>query len=61
MNINDQLKFNEHISILCFKAAMHLNALSRLQKCMGKSEKKQLLTVSFSQTLIIVISALSSQ
>ena len=60
-NINDQLKFNEHISILCSKAATQLNALSRLQKYMGKSEKIQLLTVSFSQTLIIVISALSSQ
>ena len=40
ININDQLKFNEHISVLCSKAAMQLNALSRLQKCMGKSEKE---------------------
>ena len=32
INIDDQLRFNEHISILCFKAAMQLNALSRLQK-----------------------------
>ena len=30
INIDDQLKFNEHISILCSKAAMQLNALSRL-------------------------------
>ena len=40
INIDDQLKFNEHISVLCSKAAMQLNALSRLQKCMGKSEKE---------------------
>ena len=39
INIDDQLKFNEHISILCSKAAMQLNTLSRLQKYMGKSEK----------------------
>ena len=36
INIDDQLKFKEHISILCSKAAMQLNALSRLQKYMGK-------------------------
>ena len=29
-NIDHQLRFNEHISIPCFKAAMPLNALSRL-------------------------------
>ena len=40
INIDDQLRFNEHISILCSKAAMQLNALSRLQKYMGKSEKE---------------------
>ena len=40
INIDDQLKFNEHISILCSKAAMQLNALLRLQKYMGKSEKE---------------------
>ena len=39
INIDDQLKFNEHISILCSKAAVQLNALSRLQKYMKKSEK----------------------
>ena len=38
INIDDQLRFNEHISILCSKAAMQLNVLSRLQKYMGKSE-----------------------
>ena len=40
INIDDQLKFNEHISILCSRAAMQLNALSRLQKYMGKAEKE---------------------
>ena len=43
ININDQLKFNEHISVLCSKAAMQLNALSRLQKYMGKSEKEAII------------------
>ena len=43
INIDDQLKFNEHISILCSKAAMQLNALSRLQKYMGKSEKEAII------------------
>ena len=42
INIDDQLKFNEHISILCSKAVMQLNALSRLQKYMRKSEKETL-------------------
>ena len=40
INIDDQLKFSGHISILCSKAAMQLNALSRLKKYMGKSEKE---------------------
>ena len=43
INIDDQLKFNEHISVLCSKAAMQLNALSRLQKYMGKSEKEAII------------------
>ena len=29
INIDDQLKFNKHTSILCSKAAMQLDALSR--------------------------------
>ena len=40
-NIDHQLRFNEHISIPCFKAAMPLNAVSRRQKYMGKSEKEK--------------------
>ena len=41
--IDNQSRFNEHISILCSKAAMQLNALSRLQKYMGKSEKEAII------------------
>ena len=52
INIDDQLKFNQHISILCSKAAMQLNALSRLHKYMRKSEKEAIIAVSFSQTLV---------
>ena len=40
INIDDQLKFNEHISILCSNAVMQLNAHGRLQKYMGKLEKE---------------------
>ena len=43
INIDDQLKFNEHISILCSKAAVQLKALSRLRKYMGKSEKEAII------------------
>ena len=43
INIDDQLGFNEHISILCSKATMQLNALSKLQKYMGKSEKEAII------------------
>ena len=43
INIDDQLRFNEHISILCSEAAMQLNALSRIQKYMGKSEKEAII------------------
>ena len=41
--IDDPLRFHQHISNLCLclcsKVSMYLNALSRLQKYMGKSEK----------------------
>ena len=43
INIDDQLRSNEHISTLCSKAAMQLNALVRLQKYMGKSEKEAII------------------
>ena len=38
ITINDRLRFDQHISNLCPKAAMKLIALGRLQKYMGKSE-----------------------
>ena len=44
INIDDQLKFNEHISILCSKATMQLDALSRLQEYMGKAEKEAIIS-----------------
>ena len=34
-----QIKFNEHISTICSKVTMQLNAVYRLQKYMGKTEK----------------------
>ena len=34
-----QLRFNQHMSVFCFKAAMQLNTLSSLQRFMGKVEK----------------------
>ena len=43
INIDDQLRFNEHISILCSKTTMQLNALSRLHKYMEKSEKEAII------------------
>ena len=55
INIDDQLKFNEHISVLCSKAAMQLNALSRLQKYMGKSEKEAIINSFILSYSIIVL------
>ena len=39
VEIDYQIKFNEHISTLCSKASMQLNALYRPQRFMGKTEK----------------------
>ena len=39
ITIDDRLRFDQHIWNLCSEAAMQLNALGRLQKYMGKSEK----------------------
>ena len=39
ITIDDRLRFDQHISDLCSKAAMQLIALGRLQKYMGKLEK----------------------
>lgn len=35
IEIDHQLRFNKHISTLCSKVAMQLNALSRLQRFIG--------------------------
>ena len=43
IKIDNQLKFSKNISILCSKATMQLNTLSRLQKYMGKSEKETII------------------
>ena len=40
INIDDQLRFNEHISILCSKAGMQLNALSSSPEIHGKVRKR---------------------
>ena len=39
VEIDNQLSFNQHISKLCFKAAMQLNAICRLAKYMGNKKK----------------------
>ena len=39
VEIDYQIKFNEHISTLCSKAVMQLNPLYRLQRYMGKTGK----------------------
>ena len=39
IDIDNQLTFNQHISKLCSKAAMSLNAICRLPKFMGNKEK----------------------
>ena len=44
INIDNKLKFDDHISELCKKASMQLNAISRLQKFMGQKEKEAIIT-----------------
>ena len=39
ITIDNKLNFEEHISELCKKTSMQLNAISRLQKFMGKKQK----------------------
>ena len=43
VEIDYQIKFNEHISTLCSNTAVQLNALYRLQKYMGKTEKNAII------------------
>ena len=40
---DNKLNFEEHISELCKKASMQLNAISRLQRFMGKEQKEALI------------------
>ena len=40
VQFDNQIKFKNLISTLCFKAAMQLNALYKLQRYMGKTEKE---------------------
>ena len=40
MTIGNKLNFKEDISVLCKKTSLQLNAISRLQKYMGKKEKE---------------------
>ena len=42
ITIDDRLRFDQHISNLCSKAAMQLNALGRLKKYMGNLKKWRL-------------------
>ena len=39
VEIDHQLRFNQHISTLCPKTPMELDALSRLQRVIGRAEK----------------------
>ena len=39
ITIGNKLNFEEDISVLCKKTSLQLNAISRLQKYMGKKER----------------------
>ena len=54
ITIDDRLRFDQHISNLCTKAAVQLNALDRLQKCMGKLQKVAIVS-SFIYAKILTI------
>ena len=43
ITIDNKLNFEGHISELCKKASMQLNAISRLQRFMGKEQKEALI------------------
>ena len=43
ITIDNKLYFEEHVSELCKKASMQLNAISRLQRFMGKEQKEALI------------------
>ena len=54
ITIDDRLRFDQHISNLCSKAAMQLNALGRFQKFMRNLKKWRLSIVLFMQIITIV-------
>ena len=43
ITIANKLNFEDHISELCKKVSMQLNAIIRLQRFMGKEQKKALI------------------
>ena len=43
ITIDNKLNFEEHISELCRKASLQLNAISRLHRFMGKEQKEALI------------------
>ena len=43
ITIDNKLNFKEHISELCKKASMKLNAMIGLQRFMGKEQKEALI------------------
>ena len=43
ITIDNKLNFEEHISELCKKASMQLNAINRLHRFMGKEQKEALI------------------
>ena len=47
ITIDNQLSFDDHISKLCNKASMQLNAIFRLKKHMSKKNWKLFLTVLY--------------
>ena len=47
ITIDNQLSFDDHISKLCNKASMQLNAIFRLKKYMSKKNWKLFLTVLY--------------
>ena len=57
IDIDNQLSFNQHISKLCSKAAMQLNAVCRLTKFMGNKDNSLLFTPILTTVLLSGISA----
>ena len=57
IEIDNQLSFNQHISKLCSKAAMQLNAVCRLTKFMGNKDNSLLFTPILTTVLLSGISA----